>query len=157
MTSNRRTSVAETRIPPPLIYLAGFVVGLVVQIIEPLPRLSNRPATVIGIVSIAAGSIVAPWAVVLFRRAETTLDPAAMTTALVTNGPYRLTRNPIYLGFTLLYAGAAVWSGTTWALAMLAVVLVVVDRRVVRGEERKLHDTFGSGYGDYQSQVRRWL
>jgi len=78
-------------------------------------------------------------------------------TALVTTGPYRYTRNPMYLGLAFLYAGIALAFGLLWALAALPVVLLVVDRVVIPPEERHLEAQFGDEYRAYKSRVRRWI
>ncbi len=81
----------------------------------------------------------------------------APSSALVTSGPYRFTRNPMYLGMASLYAGIALAFGLLWSLALLLVVLVVIDRGVIAREERYLERRFGDEYRLYKQQVRRWL
>ena len=83
--------------------------------------------------------------------------PVRPTTALVTSGPYRLTRNPMYVGFALGHAGLALRRRSTWALLMLGPVLAAVDRIVIEREERYLERAFGDEYRRYARQVRRWL
>jgi protein-S-isoprenylcysteine O-methyltransferase Ste14 len=75
----------------------------------------------------------------------------------VTDGPYRLTRNPGYLGMTLLYAGIAIAADAVWALAPLPVAIAVIDRGVIAREERYLERTFGAPYTEYKRRVRRWI
>ena len=121
---------AGVRVPPPFIYAGGFLVGFLVQRVLALPSLGSPANAVLGILLLAMGlALVAPSAA-LFIRAGTNLAPHQPTTALVFTGPYRFTRNPIYVGFALIYAGAAVWAGTTWALLVLPAVLAVIDRAV---------------------------
>jgi protein-S-isoprenylcysteine O-methyltransferase Ste14 len=79
------------------------------------------------------------------------------TTALVTSGPYRLTRNPMYLGMAFLYAGLALSFGVTWSLAFLPLVLLAVDRLAILREEHYLEAKFGEEYRRYKARVRRWL
>ena len=83
--------------------------------------------------------------------------PMKPTTALVTSGPYRVTRNPMYVGMAFLYAGLALSLGVIWALALLPAVLLMVDRLVIAREERYLEAKFGEEYRDYKRRVRRWL
>jgi protein-S-isoprenylcysteine O-methyltransferase Ste14 len=78
-------------------------------------------------------------------------------TALVTSGPYRFTRNPMYLGMAFLYVGFAFAFGVIWALAFLPAVIVVVDRFVIAREEPYLERNFGQAYRDYKARVRRWV
>ena len=92
-----------------------------------------------------------------FGRARTPLDPYTPSKAIVTDGPYRLTRNPGYLGMALTYAGIAIVSNAPWALAPLPVAIAIIDRGVIAREERYLERKFGTRYTDYKRRVRRWI
>jgi protein-S-isoprenylcysteine O-methyltransferase Ste14 len=96
-------------------------------------------------------------AMVSFRRAHTSVVPMNPTTALVTSGPYRLTRNPMYVGMALLYVALAFAFGVMWALLLLPAVILVIDRFVIAREEPYLERKFGQSYRDYTLRVRRWL
>jgi protein-S-isoprenylcysteine O-methyltransferase Ste14 len=150
-------STAGVWIPPPLLYAAGFAVGVGLQLGFKLPAPGAAAAIIGGGLLVAAGSALALSSVRLFRSAGTPLDPARPTRALVTSGPYRLTRNPIYLGFALLYAGIALLVGAIGALITLPVVVFVVDRYVIAREERYLARAFEGDYARYRTKVRRWL
>lgn len=90
-----------------------------------------------------------------FRRAGTPIDPYSPTSALVPDGPYRFTRNPAYLGMTLLYAGITLLRGRMWPFVSLLGVLRLVDRGVIAREERYLAGRFGEPYTEYRARVRR--
>lgn len=92
-----------------------------------------------------------------FRRAKTSMVPMKPTTALVTSGPYRLTRNPMYLGMAVLYVALALALGVIWALAVLPFVIFAVDRLVIAREEPYLERKFGEQYRQYKGRVRRWV
>jgi protein-S-isoprenylcysteine O-methyltransferase Ste14 len=92
-----------------------------------------------------------------FRRARTPVDPYTPSEAIVTDGPYRFTRNPAYLGMALTYAGIAIASNAPWALVPLPVAIAVIDRGVIAREERYLERKFGTPYVDYKRRVRRWM
>jgi protein-S-isoprenylcysteine O-methyltransferase Ste14 len=92
-----------------------------------------------------------------FGRAGTPMDPGSPSQAIVTDGPYRLTRNPAYLGMTLAYAGIAIAADAPLALVPLPVAVAVVDRGVIAREERYLERKFGAQYTDYKRRVRRWI
>jgi protein-S-isoprenylcysteine O-methyltransferase Ste14 len=92
-----------------------------------------------------------------FGRKGTAVEPWKPTTAIVTTGPYRLTRNPAYLGMALTYVGIALLAGALWALVPLPFVLIVIDRAVIAREERYLERKFGRQYLDYKAGVRRWI
>jgi len=97
------------------------------------------------------------WAVATFRRLGTTPNPAGPTTALAVGGPYRFTRNPMYLGLVFLMAGLAFLANALWPLVLLPVVIVIVRRAVIDREERDLTAEFGEEYLRYKARVRRWL
>lgn len=155
MTSGEET--AGVRVPPPFIYLGGFLLGWIMQWMAALPALDPPIDAVLGVVLILIGGALAFPSAVLFFRAGTNLAPHQPTTALVFDGPYRFTRNPIYVGFALIYAGAAIWSGTTWSLLVLPFVLAVISRSVIAREERYLEAKFGEEYLSYKRRVRRWV
>ena len=148
---------AGVRVPPPLIFAAAFAAGIGLQAAFKLPPPSGPAAIAGGAALIAAASGLALSSVALFRRAGTSLDPASPTRSLVSSGPYRLTRNPIYLGFALLHAGIALLAGVSGALITLPAALVAVDRYVIAREERYLARSFGAAYERYRASVRRWI
>jgi protein-S-isoprenylcysteine O-methyltransferase Ste14 len=94
---------------------------------------------------------------VFFRRAGTSMIVTNPTTAMVTSGPYRFTRNPMYLGMAFLYIALALAFGVIWALIVLPAVIVAVDRLVIAREEPYLEAKFGDRYRAYKRRVRRWL
>ena len=144
--------------PPPLIFLGAVAVGFVLQAsIGGGPSLPAAVATPVGAVLIAAGVGLMGALVSAFGRAGTPLDPYAASESLVTDGPNRFSRNPLYLGATLAYVGIAIVSGTSVALLPLAVALVVIDRGVIAREERYLERRFGARYTEYKRRVRRWI
>ena len=93
----------------------------------------------------------------VFRRAGTSVVPSEPSTALVTTGPYRFTRNPIYIGFVLAYFGLAIVLTSMWVLLLLIPVLAILQRGVVVPEEAYLERKFGDAYRKYQAHVPRWL
>jgi protein-S-isoprenylcysteine O-methyltransferase Ste14 len=143
--------------PPPLIYLGALAAGFVLEILLPsasIPALVRWP---VGVALVLGGFALARSFIAAFDRAHTAVDPRRPTTAIVTTGPYRVTRNPGYAGLTLLYAGIAVLAGALWPLATLVAALVLVDRAVIAREERYLARKFGAEYEAYRRRVRRWL
>jgi protein-S-isoprenylcysteine O-methyltransferase Ste14 len=92
-----------------------------------------------------------------FRRAGTSMVPFNPTTVLVTTGPYRFSRNPMYLGMAFLYIALALAFGVIWALIVLPLVIAAVDQLVISLEEGYLVRKFGQPYCDYMARVRRWL
>lgn len=140
---------------PPLIYVAAFLLGVVLEFPIPTPDLPLPLAIGIGIVGVVVWVALDPAAMRTFRQAGTEVPPNRPTTALVRAGPYRVSRNPMYLGMLLLYAALALAFGVLWALALLPVVFLVLDRLVVPREEAYLERKFGDDYRAYRKQVRR--
>jgi protein-S-isoprenylcysteine O-methyltransferase Ste14 len=142
--------------PPPLLFAGPWLVGFLLDLIVPLPRLPLA-LRLVGLPLMAAGVALLAWFLRTMRRAGTPVDPREAPTALVQAGPFRYTRNPAYSGWTLLYLGVALLAGSRWALILLPAVLVAVDWGVIRREERYLQDRFGADYREYRRRVRRWL
>jgi protein-S-isoprenylcysteine O-methyltransferase Ste14 len=143
--------------PPPLIYLAGLALGFALEALLPSASLPHVVAWPIGGVLIVAGLALARSFFTALRRARTPVAPYRPTTALVTTGPYRLSRNPGYLGMALAFAGIAVLTSSLWVLVTLIPTLIVVDRGVIAREQRYLERIFGEQYRRYRARTRRWL
>lgn len=156
MTTPERPKLAGVVAPPPLIFGVPLVAGLLLDRWHPLPFLPPALAPWIGI-PLLLGFFVGAPAVIAFRRAATSPNPWRPTTALVTGGPYRFTRNPMYLGMCLLYLGATCWANTAWPLFFLPLVLGVMHAGVILREEAYLEAQFGEAYRAYRGQVRRWI
>lgn len=155
MTEPRDT--AGVIAPPPLIYFGTLAVGYYLSRIYPVGILSDRVRTVPGWVLIATGVLCAASAALAMWRARTPVSPYKTTTMLITAGPYRFTRNPLYLSLTLFYVGGALLLNAPWALLLLLPVLLVMVRGVIVREERYLERKFGIAYQEYKAHVRRWI
>src|SRR5215470_4206627 len=148
---------AHVLILPPFLYGAAFVIGLILHLVLPLHILPTTLARGIGVVCVLVSF---PLALITFRvlsRAQTPVDPLKPTTALVTEGPFRYSRNPIYLALTLLYVGVALLINALWILLLVVPVLLVIRYGVIACEEAYLTRKFGEAYRQYTAQVRRWL
>lgn len=167
-----RTRTREQRVlaPPPTIFFGGLVAGVILDMYAPLtPPSSLASLGVIGVdaplgrrlasasVLFVAGFALNFWAVLEFRRKGTTVLPWGQPSRLVLTGPYRFTRNPMYLGLAVAYVALGIVVGSIWALLLLPAVLGVVANGVIRREESYLSWRFGSEYGAYEKRVRRWL
>ncbi len=142
---------------PPLLYGAAFALGVPARWIWPEPPLPPVISVVVGLPLLLLGGIVATWANRTLQLAGTTPNPRLPTTALVVTGPFRYSRNPLYLARTLLYVGLALATSMLWTFVTLVPLLVIIQYRVIRREERYLHSTFGLAYRRYCFEVRRWL
>jgi protein-S-isoprenylcysteine O-methyltransferase Ste14 len=152
-----KSDTSGIRVPPPVYCVAAFLVGVALELIFPTswPPFGVRLAAALlaGVAWLALDGA----ATVLFRRAGTSMVPMNPTTALVTSGPYRVTRNPMYVGMLFLYVALAFAFGAIWALVFLPAVIVIIDRLVIAREEPYLERKFGQAYRDYKARVRRWI
>ena len=155
-TQQRRDSPG-VRLPPPLVYLIAFLIGLLLQARFPAPFLPRPIALGLGAALMGAGALVIVSAIPTMLRGHGTLSTAAPSAALVTSGPYRYSRNPMYLGLVLLYGGFACALAITWALPLLIPLIVYTQVGVIAPEERYLERAFGDAYRAYRTRVRRWL
>ena len=145
------------RFPPPLIYVLGLLAGWWLERKYPLPSLPKNVALGAGIFLIVAGLAVARAGARTIWKANSSIIPMKPTTAIVSGGPYAITRNPMYVGMVLIYVGVAFLIHSAWALLLVPLVIVAVDRLVIAKEERYLAGKFGEPYLAYKSKVRRWI
>jgi protein-S-isoprenylcysteine O-methyltransferase Ste14 len=157
MVTEPEQDTAGVVAPPPMIFLAGLIVGFALEALLPGVDLPAGVEWVIGALLVVAGLGLLLWFNTLFNRSGTAVEPWKPTTAIVTTGPYRFTRNPAYLGMALTYVGIAAMSSAAWVLLPLPIVLAIVDRGVIAREERYLERKFGEEYLAYKRRVRRWL
>lgn len=151
---------AQVNFPPPFVYLGFLLTGLL------LDRLSSRTpdfvpvsdwVTAIGIIALLAGILTMLAGTSRFRKLGNNLEPWKHANQIVSSGIYRYTRNPMYLGMALAYLGLALLFGSSWALLLWPVAILVIRTQVIAREERYLAKKFGDEYLDYKARVRRWL
>ena len=142
---------------PTAIYLVPLLIGLVIQFVSPQRLLPvGWVQFAIGLPIIGISLVVFISAVLTLFRAETAIDPEKSTTTIVAHGPYRFTRNPLYLVMATIYIGITASVNTVWPLLFVPLVLVGISL-VIRQEERYLEGKFGQEYLNYKAKVRRWL
>jgi len=156
MTSDT-SDVAGVIALPPLIYLAFILLGVALDRFWPVAVLPGSAQYAIGGLSIMAGLALAAWSLPLFRKLGTSVNVYRPTTALITTGPYRFARNPLYLSLALAQAGIAFAADNVWIMALLVPTIVVVNYGVIAREERYLEAKFGDEYRRYRAAARRWL
>jgi protein-S-isoprenylcysteine O-methyltransferase Ste14 len=149
------------RVLPPLVALACFGLGGLADRLWPWPLAESGAALErlrwTGLAVIAAGVALDLWSLGLFARHRTSALPFRAASAFVARGPYRFTRNPMYLGIALQLAGAGLALGRTWILLAAPLAAAVLDRYAIPREERYLERRFGETYLAYRRRVRRWL
>ena len=154
---NGASDTAQIIVLPPLVYGAAFIMGLLLHLVFPLHILPTTLARGIGVVCVLVSLPLAIATLRVLSRAHTPVDPMKPTTALVTEGPFRCSRNPIYVALTLLYVGVALLINALWILLLVVPVLGVIRYGVIAREEAYLARKFGDAYRQYTTQVRRWL
>ena len=152
----------NVRFPPPLLYVAAFLVAMLLDAsIRELPIFgpSGSPvwAQIAGMGVLVLGAALASWGAITFRIAMTPIVPMFPAATLVTHGPYRFSRNPMYVGMTAAYSGLALTLNTAWPFVLLPLVIYLLFRYVIRLEERHLGEKFGGAYEAYRRRVGRWV
>lgn len=142
---------------PPLVYLVSLASGVAIQLAVPLPFLPGTLAVPLGVPLVAVAIALFSYSVAKFRAAGTPVPARKPTTAIIRTGPYRFTRNPIYLAFSVFQFGIAIWVNSAWLLATLVGAMALVNYVVIQREERYLERKFGAQYLDYKASTRRWL
>jgi protein-S-isoprenylcysteine O-methyltransferase Ste14 len=145
-------------IRPPVALALAILGGLVAERSIPLPFLPDYvPKAWAGAAVLAFGLALGAWAIATLRRAGTRVETTQPTTTVVTSGPYRFTRNPIYVGMLAVLIGLAIALNTVWLLVALVPFYLVIRFGVIAREEAYLERKFGETYRSYKSRVRRWL
>ena len=145
------------RFPPPLLYALAVIGGSVLNRLWPLPVGQSVFIKALASALTFASLALAVSSIGNFRRSRTSILPVRPATALVIAGPYRFTRNPMYVGMAALTVALALFLDTWWVIVLLVPVLLVVRLFVIAPEERYLRRRFGADYVAYMRRVRRWL
>ena len=143
--------------PPPLIYLGVLVFSLLLNRRFPIAFLPRGIARGLGWSLLSAGVLLVGWFERTLRHAGTPANPYKPVSNVVTEGPFRYTRNPAYLSMAMIYTGIAALANALWAMLLLPGALLVIQRGVIEREERYLERKFGEEYLRYKAQVRRWI
>jgi protein-S-isoprenylcysteine O-methyltransferase Ste14 len=146
-------------VPVPWVFVLTYLLGVVLEhvhhgTISPTAALISTTA---GAVLFAVGAVIAGWGLVLFGKAKTTTVPGKLSGKLVTWGPYRFSRNPMYVGLVLAYLGEAGLLKQIWPVVLLPFTVAYINWTVIPVEEAKLEEAFPNGYKQYRLQVRRWF
>jgi protein-S-isoprenylcysteine O-methyltransferase Ste14 len=167
MASNNRRGKAETGMEPevanigimrpPFVYLGAIALGLLLHFAWPARLVSRSVTGPLGAGAVLVAAALFLWAVRAFRTAGTPVPGNRPTTTIVRTGPYRYSRNPIYLSFSLLQLGVALWVNSLWLLVTLMLAVALMSFVVIPREEHYLESRFPSDYLPYKASVRRWL
>lgn len=138
-------------------FIILLVLSVLLNFAFPVPVFLSPPFTYSGFLIIGFGLVLILKSRSLFLKNATTLQPSEEPTSLVTSGPFRFSRNPIYLGMAAVLLGVAVLSGTLITLAFPVIFVVLIEFFIIPGEERMLGKIFGEPYREYKKSVRRWI
>jgi len=154
-----RLATALLRVPVPWVFVLTYLAGVGIEAAFHKGQLfpNSELLTLVGAVIFIAGAGLAAWGWLIFWRARTTRVPGQSSTTLVTSGPYRLMRNPMYVGLSVAYIGEAAILHQIVPVLLLPLTIVYLNQVVIPVEEERLHSVFGAEYKRYQNDVRRWL
>lgn len=150
---------ARVTIPPPVTLIVSIVVGLSLHQVFPVAVMpASLPVRLLIAAPLLLGyGVVTALAIRMMLARNTAVAPHQSTTTLISEGPFSLTRNPLYLSVLLLFAGIALLVNEVWMLCLIPVMFVALDRGAVIHEEEYLERKFGDQYLDYKRRVRRWV
>ncbi len=157
---NDRAERSNTIPWPPIVYLTAVAIAILLGVTLPLPWLASpisELAFAAGVVIVAGAVAIEFAAMRTLRRADTTVMPTKRSDHLVTSGPYSFTRNPIYLGNTMLMIGAGLIFGLLWFLPAAIAACFATSKLAIEREEAHLEHRFGRAFRAYQKRVRRWI
>jgi protein-S-isoprenylcysteine O-methyltransferase Ste14 len=146
-------------VPVPWVFVLTYFIGVGLEHVQHgtiCPR-AALVSTTAGAGLFAVGAVIAAWGLVLFRKAKTTTVPGKLSGKLVTWGPYRFTRNPMYVGLVLAYVGEAGLMKQIWPVVLLPFTVAYINWTVIPVEEAKLEEAFPDEYKEYRLRVRRWF
>lgn len=145
---------------PPLIYVVALALAILANWLMPLPWLPNPLGDIlfaVGWLMVVLGLAMIVSSIRTLGRAKTTVKPHEAATHLVTNGPFSFSRNPIYLGNTIIMLGIALVSGIVWFVVFGIIAAFATQKLAIEPEERHLDARFGKKFRDYSKKVRRWV
>ncbi|MEO3385671.1 isoprenylcysteine carboxylmethyltransferase family protein [Mesorhizobium sp. CAU 1741] len=145
---------------PPIIYIAAVALAIIAHWLAPLPWLPLQLAEflfAVGWILVAGALFIDISAMRTLARAKTTIMPHHASDHLVTNGPFSFSRNPIYLGNTMLMIGVGLIGGILWFILLAPIAAFITQKLAIEREERHLEMRFGKKYRDYTKKVRRWI
>ncbi len=142
---------------PPTFFIIAIGLAVALHLLLPITQILGMPWRILGLLPVAAGFYLLLKANRAFERHDTTVKPFETSSTLVTDGVFRISRNPMYLGLVLVLFGIALLLGTLSPFLALIGFTVLLDRRFVSVEERMLEETFGEGFRAYRQRVRRWI
>lgn len=144
-------------VPVPWVFVLTYLVGASLEYVRPRAISTQIHTGAVGGVLFALGAMVAGWSLTIFHKARTTTVPGRISASLVTWGPYRVSRNPMYVGLVLAYLGEAGMLKQVWPVLLLPLTVIYINWIVIPVEEGRLTEVFRDEYEQYRARVRRWI
>ena len=151
------SSGAEVRLIPPVVYFVPFALSWALRQWRPWTIPGGATSSVAGLALVVSGIALMLWSIAAMWRANTTVIPWEQVSAIVSTGPFRFSRNPIYLADAITYVGGSLLIHSWWPLLLLPGIVVMMARMVIDREEEYLTERFGDAYREYQLRVGRWI
>lgn len=149
------------KIPVPWVFILTYLAGLIPQFLLPIGgdrvNVSIQAVKIAGAFVFLFGALFAAWSLIIFREARTTTTPGESSKKLVMSGPYRFSRNPMYVSLIMVYMGEAGLLAQIWPVLFLPLMLIYLNKVVIPLEEKILTNDYGDEYLTYRSKVKRWL
>jgi len=144
--------------PPPLLFLGCLLLGWGLGFLHPLGLgLARVPRLTLALGLQGVALVLGLWGLLTFKRHRTTPEPNGVASALLTTGPYRFTRNPLYLSLSATLTAFSFFLDSAWVLILVPGLVLLLDRLVIAREEARLQAQFGETYLAYRHRVRRWI
>jgi len=149
--------VVQKKVLPPTYFNLALVLIIALHFVLPILQLIRFPWNLVGLIPVLIGIVLNLHADRSFKKFNTTVKPFQESSALIQNGTFRLTRNPMYLGMSLILMGVSIFLGSISIYAVVATFIVLMDRHFIRSEEHMLANTFGNEWQEYKKTTRRWI
>jgi protein-S-isoprenylcysteine O-methyltransferase Ste14 len=149
--------MSKSKVYPPTYLLLSLLTVIALHFLLPALKIVPSPWNAIGVIFLITGIVINLQAEGLFHRAGTTVKPGEESNTLLTEGIFRISRNPMYFGFALILFGAVFLFGTLSPFLVVPVFMVLIEKRFILSEERMLEQKFGKAYLEYRKTVRRWI
>jgi protein-S-isoprenylcysteine O-methyltransferase Ste14 len=161
MTNRLKISELLLKIPVPWMFILTYLLGLIPQFLVPLgadgQHVNLQAAKIAGAFLFLFGGLFAAWSLIIFNETKLTTKPGKSSKKLVMSGPYKVSRNPLYVSLTMVYLGGAGILGQLWPVLFLPLLLICLNKGIIPLEEKMLTADFGDEYKSYCSKVKRWV
>ena len=142
---------------PPTHFFTYLIISVILHLILPIKQIIFFPYNLLGIILIIAGIILNLWADRIFKDQKTTVKPDEKPTLLIDYGPFKISRNPMYLGMAIILIGTGIILGSISSFSGFVLFILAMEFYFIPDEERLMKESFGSDFENYKKKVRRWI